>query len=174
MTTTTETEGSKGVRVIGLITLILGIIFIVAGIGTWVAIANNLAAENITVSDDAKAFGGELVDTPWEAWFQADIINHHALEATGGKTYAELGQDDPVRQTAMTASFLRASLFTSVVAFGVALMAVGIGVVFALIGWALRRIGIVPAVGTVSAAPAPVVASRPAAPTTPPAPPAAV
>jgi hypothetical protein len=172
MTTTTETEGSKGVRVIGLITLILGIIFIVAGIGTWVAIANNLAAENITVSDDAKAFGGELVDTPWEAWFQADIINHHALDATGGKTYAELGQDDPARQTAMTASFLRASLFTSVVAFGVALMAVGIGVTFALVGWALRRIGTRPAVGTVSTAPAPAVATRPAA--TPPPPPAAV
>ncbi len=38
----------------------------------------------------------------------------------------------------MTASFLRASLFTSVVAFGVALLVVGIGVVFILIGWALR------------------------------------
>ena len=40
----------------------------------------------------------------------------------------------------MTASFLQASLFTSVVAFGVAAMAAGLGVVFILIGLALRAI----------------------------------
>lgn len=135
----TTTRSPKTVRVLGLITIIFGIIFIIAGGVTWGAVASNLAAEKITVSDDAQAFGGQLVDTPWEAWFQADIINTHALEASGGKTYAELGQDDPTRQTVMTASFLRASLFTSVVAFGVALLVVGIGVVFILIGWALRK-----------------------------------
>jgi hypothetical protein len=40
----------------------------------------------------------------------------------------------------MTASFLRASLFTSVVSFGVAAMAAGLGLVFILIGWALLSI----------------------------------
>jgi hypothetical protein len=42
----------------------------------------------------------------------------------------------------MTASFLQASLFTSVVAFGVAAMAAVVGVVFVLIGVALRRIAV--------------------------------
>jgi nitrate reductase gamma subunit len=37
----------------------------------------------------------------------------------------------------MTASFLRASLYTSVVAFGIALMAGGIGLALVLIGTAL-------------------------------------
>ena len=37
----------------------------------------------------------------------------------------------------MQASFLRASLFTSVVAYGVALMAIGVGAAFILIGLAL-------------------------------------
>ena len=41
----------------------------------------------------------------------------------------------------MTASFLRASLFTSVVAFGVALLVVGLGVVLILVGWAIRHVG---------------------------------
>lgn len=41
----------------------------------------------------------------------------------------------------MTASFLQASLFTSVLAFGVAVMAAGVGVVFVLLGVALRRVG---------------------------------
>jgi hypothetical protein len=40
----------------------------------------------------------------------------------------------------MTGSFLRASLFTSVVAFGVAFMAFGIGIVLTLIGVALRKV----------------------------------
>jgi len=168
---TTVNEGSKGVRTAGLVTLIFGIIFIVAGGITWGAVASNLAAEKITVSDDAQAFGGQLVDTPWEAWFQADIINTHALAATDGKTYAELPQDDPGRQTVMTASFLRASLFTSVVAFGVALLVVGLGVVFIIVGWALRRLGKgvddeVVTAAPVAAAPAssPPVAPAPIAP----------
>jgi hypothetical protein len=137
-------ERSGAVRVVGLITLILGVVFIVAGGITWGAVSSNLAAEKITVSDDASAFQGQLVDTPWEAWVQADIINTHALEASGGKTYAELDREDPTRETVMTASFLRASLFTSVVAFGVALFVFGVGVTVVLIGWALRRLGTVP------------------------------
>ena len=41
----------------------------------------------------------------------------------------------------MQASFLRASLFTSVVAFGVAALAAVLGVVLVLIGWALLSLG---------------------------------
>ncbi len=40
----------------------------------------------------------------------------------------------------MNGSFLRASLFTSVVAFGVALLVFGLGVVFIITGETLRRI----------------------------------
>ncbi|WP_325051467.1 hypothetical protein [Cellulomonas rhizosphaerae] len=132
---------SGGVKGIGLLTIIFGIIFVVAGAGTWGAVTTNLGAEKITVSDDADYFAGQLVDTPWEAWVQADVIDQHALEIGGGKTYAELPQDDPNRDTVMTASFLRASLFTSVVAFGVALLVVGIGVILLFIGFALRKTG---------------------------------
>jgi len=178
------TAGKHGARGLGLWVIVFGILFIVAGAVTWGLVASNLAAEKITVSDDAKAFQGQLVDTPWEAWVQADIINHHALDASGGKTYAELDREDPVRETMMTASFLRASLFTSVVAFGVALLVVGLGVVFLLVGFALRRLSPVDVVETdsrvvgpapVAAAPvaaAPVaaapVAAAPVAPTSPP------
>ena len=38
----------------------------------------------------------------------------------------------------MNGSFLRASLFTSVVSFGIAAMAMGLGIVFVLVGAALR------------------------------------
>jgi hypothetical protein len=40
----------------------------------------------------------------------------------------------------MTGSFLRASLFTSVVAFGVSALVVGLGALFILVGFALRSL----------------------------------
>jgi hypothetical protein len=40
----------------------------------------------------------------------------------------------------LTSSFLQASLFTSVVAFGVAAMAVGMGFLFILIGMGIRDV----------------------------------
>jgi hypothetical protein len=137
MSTVAATGGSKAARVIGIISAVAGLIMIIAGGITWGSVSSHLADENITVSEDAENFAGQPVTTPWTAFAQADIINHHALEATGGKTYAELEQDDPVRTVAMNASFLRASLFTSVVAFGVAALVMGLGVLFILVGYAL-------------------------------------
>ncbi len=49
-----------------------------------------------------------------------------------------MAKDDPNRATAMNSAFLQASLFTSVVAFGVCLMAIAVGAVLALIGFAMR------------------------------------
>jgi len=126
---------------IGIITMVIGIVFAVAGVATYVLVANELAAENIEVSADAKYFAGQPVNSPWTAYSEAETISKHALKATGGKTYAELDKDDPLRDTAMQASFLRASLFTSVVAFGVALLATVLGISLLLIGIALRGLG---------------------------------
>ncbi|MGW5240492.1 aromatic ring-opening dioxygenase LigA [Monashia sp. NPDC004114] len=139
-TSGTTAGGLRGVAVIGLLLIIFGAILAVAGVGTWIVVTNQLSAENITVSEDADNFAGQTVNSPWTAYAQAQVINKHALEASGGKTYAEMAQDDPKRQTVMTASFLRASLFTSVVAYGVALMAVALGVGFVLVGIALRSV----------------------------------
>ena len=69
------------------------------------------------------------------------VIEKHALEASGDKTYAELDREDPVRVTVMNGSFLRASLFTSVLAFGVSAMAMGLGLVQVLGGLALTKVG---------------------------------
>jgi hypothetical protein len=100
-------------------------------------VQGNLADERITVSDDSPRFAGDKVDGPFTAFQEAQMIEKHYLESTGGKTYAELDREDPVRQTAMTASFLRASLFTSVVSFGVAAMAFGLGLVLLIAGYGL-------------------------------------
>ena len=128
-------------RGLAIVVAVIGVVMVVAGAVTWYMVTDQLSAENITVSDDADFLAGDDVNGPFSAYAQAEVINKHALEATGGKTYAELEQDDPVRDVAMSASFLRASLFTSVVAYGVAAMAMGLGVTLFLIALALLSIG---------------------------------
>jgi hypothetical protein len=120
--------------------MVMGLVLTVAGVATYVLVGTTLADEKITVSDDANHFAGDPVDGPFTAYVQADTIAKHAEGIAGGKTYAELPQDDPNRSTVMTASFLRASLFTSVVAFGVAALVVVLGLLLMAIGWALRRL----------------------------------
>jgi len=163
----TAAKGSGTVKVLGILVLVGGVILVVAGAITWGAVASNLGKEQITVSADAAHFAGQHVDTPWEAWAQADAIEHHSLAASNGLTYAELGTAitaqqntlkaqgktaeeiaaDPSvtslqsqRSTVMTGSFLRSSLFTSVIAFGVAVFAFGVGILMILTGWAFLRL----------------------------------
>jgi hypothetical protein len=125
------------VPLLGLLMIIAGAVLIVAGVITYVTISSTLASQQITVSEDAANFAGQHVDQPWEAYAEATVIAEHADEIAEGKTYAQLAREDPNRETVMNASFLQASLFTSVVAFGVAALATGIGIVFALVGFAL-------------------------------------
>lgn len=152
----------KATKVVGILSLIAGVVMIIAGAVTYGMVSSQLAAEKITVPADSTfmggAFAGKPVTGPLSAYAQADIINHHALKQSGDKTYSELGalateakdagdtaaadEYTAQRQTVMTASFLRASLFTSVVAFGVAVLVMGIGILFALIGWVLTRLGV--------------------------------
>ena len=132
-----ESSGAGRKRTAAVIGIVAGVVFIVAGVLTYITVSNTLADQKITVAEDADRFAGQLVDQPWEAYAQADVIAQHASEIAGGKTYAELPRDDPNRNTVMTASFLQASLFTSVVAFGVAVMAVGLGIVLVVVGWGL-------------------------------------
>ena len=127
-------------RIVAIVSFVAGGIMIVLGVITYFVVQRELADEQIVVSDDADYLAGEEVEGPFTAYSEAMVIKDHALEAGGGQTYAQLPQDDPARDTVMNASFLRASLFTSVVAFGVAALVVGLGVMFILFGFALLGI----------------------------------
>ena len=133
-------QGSGSSRVLAIIVAVVGAVMVVAGGVTWFMVQDQLSDAKIVVAEDADFLAGDKVDGPFSAYAQAQIIDKHALEATGGKTYAELDREDPLRETAMSASFLRASLFTSVVAFGVAAMAMGLGVTLILIAMALLSV----------------------------------
>lgn len=128
------------VKFLGSLVIAGGLLLGLTGAGTWLFVQDSLGDERITVADDASRFGGQEVNGPLTAYYQADIIEKHALEASKGKTYAELDRTDPVRATVMNGSFLRASLFTSVVSFGIAAMAMGLGLLFVLVGLSLRSL----------------------------------
>ncbi len=148
------TRGTGLARTAGIIAIIAGIVFILAGGVTWGMVTSQLKAENITVPQDAAFLAGAQVQGPFSAYAQADIINTHALAGTDGRTYAELGaamqEVEPgspehtelqeQRTSIMNASFLRASLFTSVVSYGVAALVIGLGVLLILIGAGMNQL----------------------------------
>ena len=121
-------------RIVAIIGIVVRAIMIVLGGVTYYLVHRKLSDEHIVVSSDADSFAGKKVEGPLTAYSQAMVIKKHALDIGGGKTYAQLPQDDPKRDTVMNASFLRASLFTSVVAFGVAALVAGLGLMFILLG----------------------------------------
>lgn len=169
---------SKPAKIIGILSIVAGLVMIVAGIVTWNVVTSQLKDERITVPADAdKVMGmtvaGKKVEGPFTAFGQAEIIKKHALNSSEGKTYAEIGADQSkaraelekatteadkaaaqatldkatqARTTVMNAAFLRSSLFSSVITYGVAALVVGLGLMFALLGWALASLK--PAVAT--------------------------
>jgi hypothetical protein len=148
--TTTDHSWSiqRAARAAAIITMLAGVLMSAAGATTWYMVQSNLADERITVSEDSPRFANDAVDGPFTAFQEAQMIEKHYLESTGGKTYAEIDREDPNRATAQTASFLRASLFTSVISFGVAAMAFGMGLVLVLIGFGLYTLGRTPRLAT--------------------------
>ncbi len=147
---------TKPAKVTGIVAIVAGIVFILAGGVTWGLISSNLVEQKITVAEDSPMLPGDEVDGPFSAFAEAQIINEHAMHATEGKTYAELGAEVKAaeaagdtaraeelqgqRTTVMNASFLRASLFTSVIAYGVAALVMGLGVILALVGWTFTNL----------------------------------
>ncbi len=120
--------------------LVLGVLMVIGAIGTWTMVSTTLSDQRITTPDDAVCLADRDVRGPFTAFCQARTIDRNVLEITDGQTYAELDREDERRGTAQSASFLQASLFTSVLAFGVSAMAGAVGVLFILIGLGIRDV----------------------------------
>lgn len=131
---------AKMPKVVSIISIVAGVIAIVVGITVYLIVRSELSSQRITVSDDAPFLAGHDVNGPLTAYAEAVTLADHANEIGGGKTYAELDQDDPARQQVMTADFLQASLYTSVVAFGVCILIMILGVLFILLGLAMHTL----------------------------------
>ena len=142
-------------RLVGILTILAGALLIVVGGVAWTVVTGELKQERITIPADADLLPGRQVAGPISAYAQAQVIQKHAMASSEGLTYAELGtkasearaagnteladQLTKTRTSVMNASFLRGSLFTSVLAYGVSAFAMGVGVVCLLVGYALQR-----------------------------------
>ena len=151
---------SKVPRIMSIVIIVAGVIMIILGSYSYYLVHRELADEHIVVSDDAETLAGDDVDGPFSAYSEATIIKVHAAEIADGQTYAQLERDDPRREQVMTSSFLRASLFTSVVAFGVAALVVALGVLFILVGIAILALDRRPGPALAVAGDVPVAAWR--------------
>jgi hypothetical protein len=92
-----------------------------------------LSAEKIVTAEDAD-IPLAPVTGPAEAKAQADAIQRHILNITGGKTYAEMDRTDPNRATYLQAVTLRTALMESYLAFKVADLVQGVGIIVAMLG----------------------------------------
>ena len=84
-------------RIVAIIAIVAGAFLVVAGVVSYYLVHRELADEHIVVSDDAQHNAGKAVEGPLTVYSQAMVIKSHALEIGGGKTYAQLPQDDPKR-----------------------------------------------------------------------------
>jgi len=116
----------------------VGTVGVVGGLAAWLMVRAQLLGERITVPEGASRWSGRPVGGPITAYEEAAFIRKAALAATGGKTYGELDGGDPAAPMAKDAALLRSSLFTSILAFGVAAAGVGVGAVLVVVGTALR------------------------------------
>jgi hypothetical protein len=113
--------------------IVTGVVMLTVGLDSKTQVTDQLAAEQIITPDDAT-IPGVPVNSAATAKAQADIIQHHVLESTGGKTYAQLDREDPARATYLNAVTLRTSLMSAYMAFKIADLVTGLGALFLALG----------------------------------------
>ncbi len=129
--------------------IVLGVIF--AGAGAYTIyrgldardqVKGELVAQNIVTPEDASIPNTPVTDIP-TARSMADIINEHALASSDGLTYSEMDRDNPARATALNAANLRTSLYTSIMAFEISTLVMGLGLMILVMGVAIAGLGVV-------------------------------
>ncbi|MCX6501320.1 MAG: aromatic ring-opening dioxygenase LigA [Microbacterium sp.] len=140
---------------VGRLATAAGTLLFAGGTAAWVTVTTQLRDEKITVPGNAPALAGKPVQGPVTAYVEALVIKRNAEQSAGGRTFADIsealrtvesGSDEEKKlrgQSAAlsTAASLRTSLMTSVLAYGVSALVVGLGALFVVSGTSLRRAG---------------------------------
>jgi hypothetical protein len=152
--------------IIGLAFLVGGSYTVLRGLDARSQVRDELLSQNIITPEDASIPNVQVTDAT-TAQSMADVIAKHSNEITGGKSYAELGRylaadgkgatsdealamkdkdgnlvPNPIRDVALTASNLRTGLYTSVMAFNVSDLVIGLGLAIAVVGIVFSGIGV--------------------------------
>jgi len=141
-----------------IVLIAFGIGAVVIGVNGRDQVRSDLAREQIVGTPDST-IPGQKVDTGNEAQAFANVMRKHTLEATGGQTYAQMGQfldkagkptsdekaaaidpktqkpvSNPARQIWVTETALTTALNTAYFAENVALFAIVVGFALLLVG----------------------------------------
>jgi hypothetical protein len=141
-----------------IVLIAFGIGAVVIGVNGRDQVRSDLAREQIVGTPDST-IPGQKVDTGSEAQAFANVMRKHTLEATGGQTYAQMGQfldqagkptsdekaaaidpkthkplTNPARQIWVTETALTTALNTAYFAENVALFAIVMGIALMLTG----------------------------------------
>ena len=159
-------------KIFPILLLVLGVVFVGAGaytisrgVDAKAQVRDELIAQRITTPEDAS-IPNVRVDDVATARSMADIIDEHALASTEGKTYSEMGRflakgggdtsdeaeamigadgkpvANPLRNVAFQAASLRTSLYSSVMAFEVSTLVIGVGALLLVLGFAIGGVGV--------------------------------
>jgi len=152
---------------LGVVFVAGGVYTVYRGFDARDQVRDELIAQNITTPEDAS-IPNARVDDVSTARSMANIIDVHARESADGLTYAEMGRfmaangdvagtsnedeallgedgrpvPNALRNTAFQASALRTSLYTSVMAFEVSNLVMGLGVLILALGIAVGGVGV--------------------------------
>lgn len=135
------------VLVLAVISLVLGTVFIVQGATKSAWMSEAMRTEQVTLGLSSESIAeGNFIDSAAEAQKAADTIREHRRsiaptynDLLGG---AKFNVSDPVQLTYAQAMNMENYLYMAVLGFGVAQMALGIGVFMLVVAAALGLVGI--------------------------------
>ena len=130
-----------GAILFGVVLVGAGTVMLFAGRSANNDIKDALAAERIVTAADSDLPNVPVTGSA-EAKAQSDAIWKHTMTQTGGRTYAELPREDPLRTTYLQSVTLRTALMESYLAFKVADLVMGIGLIVVLLGASQVVLGI--------------------------------
>ena len=129
----------------GLVSLVIGIVFIAQSVSVKAQITEGLAAEGQTSQlpeeGEKGYFEGNVVDTAEEAAAVAEYLLGHMHGEDGTDTYGNLPRGSDERASYLDGFTLVTGLNLAVTAFGVAQIALAAGVVMITSGLALGGTG---------------------------------
>lgn len=129
----------KHISIWSSVVLVVGVLMIIGGFSGVCFTYKSVARENIVTPADAT-IPETPVRGPLTLKAQADIIRHHTLESTEGKTFAEMSRDNPARNTWVTATTLMTALNLGILGYAFSGLLILIGGVFLYTGILFRAL----------------------------------
>lgn len=133
-----------GVVIVGVVSLVIGIVFIAQATATSAEIKAGLQDEDVTLGLPAEGedgyVEGNVVDTTAELEAARSILLEHLRDSYG--TYGDTGRDSPERTSYLDGLTLMNSMYIATMGYGVSTAITGMGVSLIIVGIALGTTGI--------------------------------